>query len=153
MSTRIKLGKVEPPAYKAMIALDKYLETTRLSATHKNLIWIRASHLNGCSYCVDKHTKEARAAGETEQRIYALRVWRETPFFTPEERAILALTEEVTFISDRVSDKTYDEAAALFDEQYLGQVLMAAIIINAWNRIGVATGMSPVAPVTAPTTA
>ncbi|HEY4111919.1 carboxymuconolactone decarboxylase family protein [Puia sp.] len=143
MSTRIKLGKADPNAYKAIIAFDKYLETSRLSVTHKDLIKIRASQMNGCSYCIDKHTKEARAIGETEQRIYALSAWRETPFFTPEERAILALTEEVTLISNQVSDKTYNEAAALFDEEYLGQLLLAAIIINAWNRIGIATGMSP----------
>ena len=143
MSTRIKLGKADPAAYKAMIALDKYLETTRLTPTEKNLINIRTSQLNGCSYCIDKHTREAREAGETEQRIYALTAWRETPFFTPEERAILTLTEEITFISNRVSDKTYAEAAALFDEQFLGQLMMAIIIMNAWNRIGVATALQP----------
>ena len=115
MSTRILLGKADPTAYKAMIAFDKYLETTRLSATHKDLIKIRASQINGCAYCIDLHTKEARAIGETEQRIYALSAWRETPFFTPQERAILALTEEVTLINNHVSDKTYNEAAALFD--------------------------------------
>ncbi|HLZ85845.1 MAG TPA: carboxymuconolactone decarboxylase family protein [Puia sp.] len=146
MSTRIKIAKADPAAYKAMMALDKYLETTRLSPTHKQLIKIRASQLNGCSYCIDKHTKEARQIGDTEQRIYALSAWRETPFFTPEERAVLAITEEITFIGNRVSDKTYDEAAALFDEEYLAQLMMAAIIINAWNRIGVATAMSPQLP-------
>jgi len=143
MSTRIILGKADPNAYKAMMALDKYLETTRLSPIQNHLIKIRASQINGCSFCIDKHTKEARAIGETEQRIYALNAWRETPFFTPEERAILALTEEVTLISNRVSDKTYSEAAALFDDEYLAQVLMAAIIINAWTRVGVATAMVP----------
>jgi AhpD family alkylhydroperoxidase len=143
MSTRIKIGKVEPNAYKAMIAFDKYLETTRLTPIQKNLIKIRASQINGCAYCVDKHTKEAREVGESEQRIYALSVWRETPFFTPEERAILALTEEVTLIGGRVSDNTYNEAAALFDEGHLAQIIMAVIVINAWNRIGVATGMQP----------
>ena len=145
MSARIKLGKAEPAGYKAIAAFDKYLETTRLSDTHKDLIKIRASQINGCSYCIDKHTKEARHNGETEQRIYALNAWRETPFFTPEERAVLALTEEITLIGNHVSDKTYDEAAALFDEQYIGQLIMAAIIINAWNRLGIATGMSPAA--------
>ena len=143
MSQRLILGKADPAAYKALIALDKYLETTRLTATHKELIKIRASQINGCAYCIDKHTKEARAIGEAEHRIYALNAWRDTPFFTPEERAILALTEEVTLISNHVSDKTYNEAAALFDEQYLAQLLMAAIIINAWTRVGIATGMQP----------
>jgi len=145
MSQRIVLGKADPNAYKAMIAFDKYLETTRLSANHKDLIKIRASQINGCAYCIDLHTRDARAIGETERRIYALSAWRETPFFTPQERAILALTEEVTLISNHVSDKTYNEAAALFDPEYLGQLLMAIIIINAWNRVGIATGMQPAA--------
>src|ERR1700744_5660274 len=125
MSTRIKMNEVEPPAYKAMFAMEKYLESTRLTRTHKDLIKIRASQINGCAYCIDMHTRDARKAGETEQRIYALNAWRETPFFTPEERAILALTEEITLIShNHVSDKTYNEAAALFDEQYLSQIIM-----------------------------
>jgi alkylhydroperoxidase family enzyme len=89
------------------------------------------------------HTRDARKAGETEQRIYALNAWRETPFFTPEERALLALTEEVTLISNHVSDKTYEEAARLFDEQYLAQIILAIININGWNRIGIATALSP----------
>jgi len=143
MSQRIKIGKVDPAAYKAMQGLDKYLETTRVTPIQKYLIWIRASQMNGCSFCVDKHTREARAVGETERRLYALPVWRETPFFSPEERAILALTEEVTLIGNQVSDKTYNEAAAFFDEQYLAQLIMTAITINAWNRIGVSTGMQP----------
>ena len=143
MSKRILLGKADPNAYKALKGLDTYLETTRLSATQKDLIKIRVSQINGCSYCIDKHTKEARATGETEQRIYALNAWRETPLFTPEERALLALTEEVTLIQNHVSDKTYNEAAALFDEEYLAQLLMAMIVINAWTRVGIATGMSP----------
>jgi AhpD family alkylhydroperoxidase len=126
-----------------MFAMEKYLESTRLTRTHKDLIKIRASQVNGCAYCIDMHTRDARKAGETEQRIYALNAWRDTPFFTPEERAILALTEEVTLISNHVSDSTYSEAARFFDEQYLGQVIMAIIGINAWNRIGIATGMSP----------
>lgn len=145
MSQRIVLGKAAPEAYKAMIAFDKYLATTRLSDNHKDLIKIRASQINGCAYCIDLHTKDARVNGETEQRIYALNAWRETPFFTPQERAILALTEEVTLISNHVSDKTYNEAAALFDAEYLGQLLMAMIVINAWNRVGIATGMQPAA--------
>ncbi len=137
------IGKADPAAYKAMLALDKYLETTRLSATHKDLIKIRASQINGCAYCINKHTKEAREAGETEQRIYALNAWHDTPFFTPEERAILALTEEITLITNHVSDDTYNAAAALFDEEYLAQLMMAAIIINAWTSIGIATAMQP----------
>jgi len=143
MSTRIKVNQAEPAGYRAMIAMDKYVESTRLTQTHRDLIKIRASQINGCAFCIDMHTRDARKAGETEQRIYALNAWRETPFFTPEERAILALTEEVTLISNHVSDNTYQLAAELFDEQYLGQIIMAIININGWNRIGIATGMSP----------
>jgi AhpD family alkylhydroperoxidase len=143
MSQRIKIWNADPAGYKAMVTFDKYLGTTRIAPIHKYLIWIRASQMNGCSFCVDKHSKEARALGETERRIYALPVWRETPFFTPEERAMLALTEEVTLIGNQISDKTYNEAAALFDEEYLAQLYMTIIIINAWNRIGVGTGMQP----------
>ncbi|HEY4289005.1 MAG TPA: carboxymuconolactone decarboxylase family protein [Puia sp.] len=143
MSTRIRINKVEPAGYSAMIAMDKYVESTRLTQTHRDLIKIRASQINGCAFCIDMHTRDARKAGETEQRIYALNAWRETPFFTSEERAILALTEEVTLISSHVSDNTYQQAAELFDEEYLGQIIMAIININGWNRIGIATGMSP----------
>lgn len=143
MSNRISIGKTEPAAYKVMYALSHYVENTRLSRTHQDLIKIRASQVNGCAYCIDLHTRDARKAGETEQRIYALNAWRDTPFFTPEERAILALTEEVTLISSHVSDSTYQEAARLFDEVYLAQIIMAIININAWNRIGIATAMSP----------
>jgi AhpD family alkylhydroperoxidase len=145
MSTRIKLGKTDPAAYKAMFALDKYLDTTKLTPTIKNLINIRTSQLNGCAYCVDQHSKEAREAGETEQRLYALVVWRDTPFFTSEERAILALTEEVTFINNRVSDKTYNEAISILGEEYFSQVFMAINAMNAWNRIGITFEMQPAA--------
>lgn len=144
MSTRIKMNETNPEAYKAMIEFDKFLATTNIAPLHKEMIKIRASQINGCSYCIDKHTKDARKLGETEQRIYALTVWRDTPFFSPEERAILALTEEVTLIHQHVSDATYAEAAKYFDGKTIGQLIMAIIIINAWNRIGIATHMMPV---------
>jgi AhpD family alkylhydroperoxidase len=105
MSTKINL---EPKAYEAMQALENYLETTIVSPIHKELIRIRASQINGCAYCINMHTKDARAIGETEQRIYALNAWRETPFFSPEERAILALTEKITNIKHGVSDKVME---------------------------------------------
>src|ERR1700709_1592669 len=102
MQTRIKLDKVEPAGYKAILGLEKFIEGTPLTRTHKDLIKIRASQLNGCAFCIDMHTKEARKGGETEQRIYALNAWRDTPFFSDEERAILTLTEEVTLIRNHV---------------------------------------------------
>ena len=144
MSDRIKINQADPAAYKAMLAMENYVESTGLSTRHKDLVRIRASQINGCSYRIDMHTTDARKAGETEQRIYNLTAWRDTPFFDEQERAILALTEEVTLISGRVSDETYNNAAALFDKAYLAQLIMAIITINAWNRIGVSTKMEPV---------
>jgi len=143
MANRINIGKIEPAGYKTLFGLDKFIESTPLTTTHKDLIKIRASQINGCAYCIDLHTKDARKAGETEQRIYALNAWRETPFFTEEERVILALTEEVTLIANHVSDKTYEAAASLLGDTYLAHVIFAIITINAWNRIGISTGMQP----------
>jgi AhpD family alkylhydroperoxidase len=143
MEKRIKMDVVEPEGFKAMLAFEKYLGTTELTSKHKDLIKIRASQLNGCSYCINSHTKDARKAGETEQRIYSLTSWRETPFFTPEEQAVLALTEEVTLIAARLSDATYAHAVSILGEKYTAQVIMAVIGINSWNRIGVALNMIP----------
>lgn len=143
MKTRIKIDKTEPAGYKAILGLEKFIESTPLTKTHKDLIKIRASQINGCAFCIDMHTKEARHAGETEQRIYALNAWRDTPFFSAEERAILALTEEVTLISNHVSDATYEQAAQVLEETYLAQVILAIITINAWNRIGITTNLIP----------
>jgi AhpD family alkylhydroperoxidase len=143
MSNRIRINQLFPEAYKALIDLDKVITSGTLSKIHIELIRIRASQLNGCSFCVDKHSRDARANGETEQRIYALSVWRDTPFFTEEERAILALTEEATFIHAKVSDATYEYAEKVLGEKYLAEVMMMIIVINAWNRVGVATAMMP----------
>ncbi len=145
MSNRIKINQADPAAYKAMLAMEHYVESTGLTVRHKDLIRVRASQINGCSYCNDMHTREAREHGETEQRLYSLTSWRETPFFDDQERAVLTLTEEVTLISGKVSDETYNKAAALFNETYLAQLIMAIITINAWNRIGVATKLEPTA--------
>jgi AhpD family alkylhydroperoxidase len=143
MKTRIKIDQAEPAGYKAILGLEKFIESTPLTKTHKDLIKIRASQINGCAFCIDMHTKEARKAGETEQRIYALNAWRDTPFFTNEERAILALTEEVTLIANHVKDETYQMALDALGETYLAQVIMAIITINTWNRIGIATQLIP----------
>jgi AhpD family alkylhydroperoxidase len=143
MEKRMNLFTVEPDGYKAMLALESYINTTGLTKTHKELIKIRASQINGCAYCLDMHTKDARKNGEAEQRIYTLSVWRDTAFFTNEEQAILALTEEVTLISGHVQDATYANAIAVLGEQYTAQVIMAVIAINGWNRIAIGTGMMP----------
>jgi AhpD family alkylhydroperoxidase len=144
MQTRINIGTIEPTGYKAILGLEKFIESTPLTRTHKDLIKIRSSQINGCAFCIDMHTKDARKAGETEQRIYALNAWRETPFFSDEERAILALTEEVTLINQHVKDETYAQAAKVLEETYLAQVILAIITINAWNRIGITTNLMPV---------
>ncbi len=144
MKQRIKIHTADPAGYRAMVAFAQYQDTTELTTTHKELIKIRASQINGCAYCIDMHTRDARKNGETEQRIYALNAWRETPFFTEEEKAILALTEEITLIQHHVSDATYERAATLLGEKYLAQVIIAIVTVNAWTRIGIATGMQPV---------
>ncbi|WP_165044182.1 carboxymuconolactone decarboxylase family protein [Dysgonomonas sp. ZJ709] len=137
---RIKIHEVAPQAYKAMVGLETYLHSTSLSAIEKELIKIRASQINGCAYCLNMHTRDARKIGETEQRIYMLNAWHETDLYTDTERIILALTEEITLISEGgVSDETYQEAATLLGKDKLAEVIMAIITINAWNRIAIST--------------
>lgn len=144
MKPRIVIPKVAPEAYQAMLSLEKYIATTSLNPIHKELIKIRASQVNGCAYCINMHTADARKLGVTEQRIYLLSAWREADVYTEEEKAILALTEEVTLISQHVSEETYENAAKYFDEKLLAEIIMMIITINAWNRIGIATGMRAV---------
>jgi len=143
MDKRMNLFAVEPNGYKIMMEFEKYLAGTSLTKTHKELIKIRASQINGCAFCLDMHTKDARKYGETEQRIYTVSAWRDTPFFTEEEQAILALTEEVTLIANHVSDRTYNTAVEALGEKYVAEVIMAVIAINGWNRIAITTGMQP----------
>ncbi|HEX9031209.1 MAG TPA: carboxymuconolactone decarboxylase family protein [Streptosporangiaceae bacterium] len=129
---------------KAMTHLDhaatRELDKVEFDPRLRELVRIRASQLNGCAYCVDMHTKDARAAGETDQRIYSLAVWRETPFFTTRERAALAFTEEVTLVATgHVPDEAYRAVAAEFSPDEIGALLSLIVTINAWNAIGVAT--------------
>jgi AhpD family alkylhydroperoxidase len=125
-------------------AATKELDRVEFDPKLRELVRIRASQLNGCAYCVDMHTKDARAIGETEQRLYAVSVWRETPFFSERERAALALTEAMTLLpAGGVPDDVYAAAAEHFDEDELGQLMFAIIVINAWNRVGVGTKMAP----------
>ena len=143
MNKRMDLAVTEPDGFKAMLGFEKYISTTELTKTHYELIKIRASQINGCAFCLDMHNRDARKHGETEQRLYTLSAWRDTPFFTKEEQAILALTEEVTLIHKHVSDETYNNAVAVLGEKYTAQVILAIIIINGWNRIAIATGKMP----------
>ena len=145
MNTRIDISKENPAAYKAMLQLSAFVAGTPLTRKHLDLIKIRASQINGCAFCIDMHTKDARKQGETEQRIYGLNAWRDTPFYTEQERALLVLTEEVTLISKGgVSDETYANAVAVLDEKYVAAAIMAIITINAWNRIAISTHLEPV---------
>lgn len=137
MKKRIDLIGSQPNALKAMLALEGYVKASSLSTVHRDLIKIRASQINGCAYCINMHARDARKAGETEQRIYLLDAWRETDLYTEEERAILALTEEVTNIKNHVSDETFEKAASLFDDKYLTDILMAIVTINSWNRLAI----------------
>lgn len=142
MNTRVNILQTQPEAYKAMMGLERYLASSSLTPTHKELIKIRASQINGCAYCINMHTRDARKLGETEQRIYLLNAWRETTLYTPEEQAILAMTEEITLIHNHLSQATYDHAKKLFDETYIAQIIMMITTINAWNRIAIATEMA-----------
>jgi AhpD family alkylhydroperoxidase len=121
-------------------AATKELDAAGIDPLLRELVRVRASQLNGCAYCVDMHTKDARAAGETEQRLYALPAWRETPFFTERERAALALTEDVTLMAgEHVPAAAYDRAAGQFTPGEIAALLSLIVTINAWNAIGVTT--------------
>lgn len=143
MEARFNMQQVQPEAYKAMMGLEKYLAGSELSKTHKDLIKVRASQINGCAYCISMHTRDARRNGETEQRIYLLNAWKETNLFSEEERSILALTEQITLISKQAPGDVYEKAAGLFSENYLAQIIMMIVTINAWNRIAITTRLQP----------
>src|SRR6201994_2239644 len=137
MEPRLDYTKQAQEPIKAMYALGGYLARCGLEERLLELVKIRASQINGCAYCIDMHTKDARAAGETEQRIYALNAWRETPFFTDRERAALAWAESVTHIGSGVSDALFAEAREQFSEKELVDLTWAVASINAWNRIAI----------------
>jgi AhpD family alkylhydroperoxidase len=138
MEQRIDYRRIAPGAVAAMRGLESYVERSGLDAGLLELVKTRVSQLNGCAYCVDMHTKNARARGETEQRLYALAVWRETPFFDPRERAALAWAEDVTLLAQGgVSEEAYRDARAHFSEQELVDLTMALVAINGWNRLSV----------------
>ena len=142
MKNRIVIDQLEPAAYKPMIGLEQYLASTSIESSLRDLIKLKASMINKCAYCIAMHSEQARKAGATEQRLYALAAWQESPLFSPKERAVLALTEEITLISVQgLSDETYDQCLELLGEQGLAQCIMQIVTINAWNRIALATKM------------
>lgn len=138
MKQRIDYGKADPKAMHAMLGLENYARNSGIEISLYELIKIRASQLNGCAYCIDMHSIDARAEGETEQRIYALSAWRETPFFTDRERAALEWTEAVTLISQNdISDELYERTRKHFSEKEMIALNMAIIAINGWNRLAI----------------
>lgn len=138
MKPRIEYRKVAPDAMSAMLGLEKYVRQSGLEASLLELVKLRASQINGCAYCVDMHTKDARAQGESEQRLHAVVVWKETPFFAERERAALAWTEAVTLVNwQHVPDEVYELARKHFSEKELVDLTMAIIAINGWNRLAI----------------
>lgn len=138
MQPRIDFYTASPDALKAMIALETAVSKLPLEKTLIELVKLRASQINGCAFCVDMHTADARKGGETERRLYAVSVWRETPFFTPRERAALAWTESLTLLSQtHAPDEDYELATAQFDAKEMVDLTVAISTINSWNRLAV----------------
>ncbi len=138
MESRLDYSKVLPEGMKAIYALDRYSQNSGLEPSLLDLIKLRASQINGCAYCIDMHTKDARSGGETEQRLYSLSVWREAPYYTGRERAALALTEAVTLIAaEHVPDDVYEQAGRQFSDEELVKLMIGIVIINTWNRFAI----------------
>lgn len=139
MAERVNYAKAFPEGVHAVLGVENAIRASGLEASLLELVKMRSSQLNGCAYCIDMHSKDARAAGETEQRLYALDAWRETPFFTSRERAALAWTEAVTNIQQgHAPDSVYDEVRREFNEAELVKLTLAIAQINTWNRIAIA---------------
>jgi len=144
MRPRINYGQQYPEAIKGLLELEKYVAASGLERSTFELVKLRASQINGCAYCIDMHTKDAREAGETEQRLYALSAWRETPFYTSRERAALQWTETLTLISEnKVSDELYQRVKTQFEEKDLIALTMTIIAINGWNRLAISLRTVP----------
>ncbi|MGE5333774.1 MAG: carboxymuconolactone decarboxylase family protein [Nitrososphaerota archaeon] len=138
MESRMAYLKVAPGVMQAMRGLEQYVHECGLEPPLLELVKLRASQINGCAYCIDMHTKDARAGGETEQRLYALSAWHETPFYSDRERAALAWTEAVTLISEsHVPDEIYEQARQQFSEKELADLTLAIVAINGWNRLAI----------------
>jgi len=142
MIERMNIDKAEPRIYKAMDAADRQIAAFDLDPKLVELVKLRASQINGCGYCVNTHSKDARKAGETEQRVFAIAVWWETPFFTQAEQAALKLTEEITRIGEGgLSEDTYQKALQHFGSTGVAQLIFTVVTINSWNRIAISMHM------------
>ena len=137
---RFRIKDIIPDGYKAVLSLENYICKSEINPVYREMIKIRASQINGCAYCIDMHSKDARELGESERRIYALSAWRESPLFNDEERALLAATEEITNISDKgLTEETYNNLIKYFDQQTIADIILINVTINVWNRIAVST--------------
>ncbi len=138
MEPRMDISQASPAAVEAMLGLEKYVLNSGLENSLLHLVKMRASQINGCAYCLDMHSKDARAGGETEQRLYALNAWRETPFYSERERAALAWTESLTLIADsNAPDEVYETARKEFSEKQLVDLTLTIVAINGWNRLAI----------------
>ena len=139
MEPRINFARVAPGVYEAMLGLANYLRKSGLDESLVNLVHLRASQINGCAYCVDMHWKDLRAAGESEQRLYGLDAWEESPYYSDRERAALAWTEAVTNIREgHAPDEVYERVRKVFTEKELADLTFAIAAINGWNRLNIA---------------
>jgi AhpD family alkylhydroperoxidase len=144
MKPRIDYSKYAPEAQKALLALEKYISSCGLDHKLIHLIKMRASQINGCAFCIDMHSKDARALGETEQRLYELNAWRETPFYADAERAALEWTEAVTLVSEtHVPDEVYENVRKYFSEKEIVDLTLIAGAINLWNRLAISVRAVP----------
>lgn len=143
MQTRINYREVAPEAFRALLSFHQYVRKTGLGDAFIDLLYTYVSLLNGCAHCVDMHSRDARARGETEQRLYALTVWHETPFFAPRERAALSYAEALTKLPGGVSDELFAEVRAHFSDKEVVELTMAIADINSWNRMGIAMRIVP----------
>ncbi len=138
MQPRLKYTELAPEGYRAMSGLESYVRSTGLEPPLLELVKFRASQINGCAYCLDMHSKDARAGGETEQRLYTISAWHETPFFSDRERAALEWTEAVTRVSEtHVPDEVYERVRKHFTDKELVNLTFAIITINSWNRLAI----------------
>jgi AhpD family alkylhydroperoxidase len=139
--TRISIAELVPDTYKAMIRLDG---SVNLDPGLRDLVYLRASQINGCAYCVDQHSRDLRKGGESERRVFAVGAWRESPLFSDRERAAFAVSEAITRLPQAgLPDHVYEAAREHFDDEELAQLIAACVVINAWNRIAVSTHMLP----------
>ncbi|WLD12724.1 carboxymuconolactone decarboxylase family protein [Planctellipticum variicoloris] len=144
MESRVKVDKSSMDAYRALLGVEKYLAQCSIEKSLRELIKLRVSQINGCAYCIDMHWKDARASGETEQRLYGLPAWRESPYYTERERAGLLLAEELTRIADRpVPDVVHERVREQFQDREIADLTWAIAAINAWNRVNIGLGTVP----------